>query len=118
MAFLTRPDRSGIMFYVEMYVSTGSDQKRKERPMKLKYSFETMALDDQIVAVPIGTGPEGFHGVIKLNESALEIFNLLKEETTEEAVAAALRSRYGDNPEIPGYVADMVKYLAGEGVLE
>ena len=86
--------------------------------MKLKYNFETMELDDQIVAVPVGEGSQEFRGVVKLNESAMEIFSLLKEETTEEAVIAALRQRYGNDPEIPGFVADMVRYLTGEGVLE
>ena len=86
--------------------------------MKLKYSFETMELDNETIAVPVGADAQDFRGVIKLNESALEIFSLLKEETTEEAVIAALRQRYGNDPEIPGFVADMVSYLTGEGVLE
>lgn len=86
--------------------------------MKLKYSFETMELDNETIAVPIGAGSQEFRGVVKLNESALEIFNLLKEETTEEAVITALQQRYGNDPEIPGFVADMVLYLTGEGVLE
>ena len=86
--------------------------------MKLKYTFETMELDNETVAVPVGADAQDFRGVVKLNESALEIFNLLKEETTEEAVIAALQQRYGNDPEIPGFVADMVRYLTGEGVLE
>lgn len=86
--------------------------------MKLKYTFESMELDDRIIAVPVGDGAQDFRGVVKLNDSAAEIFDLLKQETTEEAVVEALKARYGDDPEIPGFVREAIDYLAQEGVLE
>ena len=86
--------------------------------MKLKYTFESMELEDRIVTVPVGEGAQEFRGVIKLNDSALEIFELLKADTTEEAIAAELVKRHGNDPEIPGYVHEMVECLKGEGVLE
>ena len=86
--------------------------------MKLKYTFESMELDDRIIAVPVGDGAQDFRGVVKLNDSAAEIFDLLKQETTEEAVVEALKARYGDDPEIPGFVQKVVKSLSDEGVLE
>lgn len=86
--------------------------------MKLKYTFETMELDDHIIAVPIGEGAREFRGVVKLNESAAEIFELLKQETTEASVVTLMKRRYGDEREIVGYVHDFINYLANEGVLE
>ncbi len=62
--------------------------------MRLKYAFETMKLDDQTVAVPVGDGSEEFHGVVKLNEAAEDIFNLLKEDTTEDAIVEAMADMY------------------------
>lgn len=85
--------------------------------MKLKYIFERMELDDQIVAVPVGEGSQEFHGVIKLNNSGYEIFELLKNDTTEADIIEVLHKRYGNLPEIEGFVNDMITYLKNEGVL-
>ncbi len=62
--------------------------------MRLKYTFETMKLDDQIVAIPVGEGATDYHGVIKLNETAAVIFELLKQENTEESIIEALEKKY------------------------
>lgn len=86
--------------------------------MRLKVTFECVELDDHIVAVPVGEGAQNFRGVIKLNETAAEIFDLLKDETTEEAIITELNKRYGDDPEIVGFVREMIEYLMNEGALE
>lgn len=86
--------------------------------MKLKYSFENVELDDQIVAVPVGKAAKEFNGVVKLNESALEIFKLLEHETTVDEIVAKLKEQYGDDPDIRRYVEDAIEYLKGEGILE
>lgn len=62
--------------------------------MHLKYTFDTMELDDRIVAIPVGEGANGYHGVIKLNETAAFIFELLKKETTEEEIVKILEEKY------------------------
>ena len=85
---------------------------------KLKYTFETMELDDRIVAVPVGNGAQEFRGVIKLNQSAAEILNLLKQDTTEDTVVAVLKKKYDNDPSIAEYVHEAVEYFKTEGVLE
>jgi len=85
--------------------------------MKLKFLFESMELDDQIVAVPVGKSAQEFRSIIKLNDSAAEMFSLLKQEITEEEMVVALKKTHGDDPEIRGYVQEFVKYLMSEGVL-
>lgn len=64
--------------------------------MKLKQNFETLELDDNVIAVPIGDGSwsKAFHGVIKLNETAAIIFELLQKGTAEEQIVDVLAQKY------------------------
>ena len=57
--------------------------------MKAKYTFEIMELDDGMVAVPVGNDSEQFHGVLKVNETAVFILKLLEHETTEDDIVDA-----------------------------
>lgn len=88
--------------------------------MKLKYEFETMEMDDQVVAVPVGDdAEEALHGIIKLNDSAAVIFGLLKKETTEDEIVEAMKKQYKASEEqIRDYVRGFVDYLAKEGLME
>lgn len=87
--------------------------------MKLKYTFEMMELDDQQMAVPVGEGADEFHGILKLNGSAAEILKLLKEDTTEEAVTAALLEKYDiQEEELRKYVHDYISELKEAGFVE
>ena len=87
--------------------------------MKTKYSFEIMELDDGLVAVPVGNGAEQFHGVLKVNETAVAILKLLNEETTEEAIVGALQKEYtGEREQIAGYVHEFIEKMIAEGVVE
>ena len=54
--------------------------------MKAKYTFEIMEIDDQMMAVPVGEVADELHGILKLNQSAAAILELLKEETSEEEI--------------------------------
>lgn len=77
--------------------------------MRLKYTFETMELEDQIVAVPLGEGADQIHGIIKMNKVAAFIFELLKKETTEEAIIDTMEKEY----DVPRSVlaADVHRYV-------
>lgn len=61
--------------------------------MHLKYTFETMSIDDLIFAVPVGNDNGEIH-VVRLNSTGEVIFNLLKEETTEEKIIEYLLEQY------------------------
>ena len=76
--------------------------------MHLKNHFETMTMRDTLVAVPVGDDV-AFNGAVKMNRTAAAIFELLKKETTEEAIIEALAQRF-DAPkdEIAG---DVRRYL-------
>lgn len=87
--------------------------------MKLKYEFETVELDDQIMAVPVGDRAPDLHGMLRLNETAADMLKLLKEETTEEALADALLSTYaGSREEVLRYVHTFVGQLTDLGLME
>ena len=68
--------------------------------MKLKYTFETVDMVDEIIAVPVGDGAEKVHGVVKLDKSALEIFECLYQDTSIEMIVNYLASKYDDTPEV------------------
>ena len=87
--------------------------------MKAKYSFEIMELDDDMVAVPIGTNGEQFNGVLKINETASAILKLLQVESTEEKIVDALLEEYsGEREEIADYVHSFLEYLKQENIIE
>lgn len=77
--------------------------------MRLKYTFETMELDDQVVAVPVGEGAEAFHGVIRLNETGAFIFELLKNDMTERDIVDAMKKEYDASAE--SLTADIHRYI-------
>lgn len=86
--------------------------------MKLKYTFEMMEIDDQLMAVPVGDGADEFHGILKLNSSAASIFELLKEDTTEEEIVSKLQESYESSDELKTYVHDYIAQLKEAGFVE
>ncbi len=62
--------------------------------MRLKYTFEKMELNGKLYAIPVGDDANDCHGVVKMNGTAAAIFDLLMEDTTEEAIAAAMEKEY------------------------
>ncbi len=87
--------------------------------MKLKYSFIVNEVAGQFVAVVVGDDVGKFNGFIKMNDVGVDIFNLLSEETTVEAVAAALKEKYADTPdeEILQTVKEFTDKLKDQDVL-
>ena len=88
--------------------------------MKLKYEFVTTEIDAQIVAVPVGDDVSEFNGIIKINDSAKAVLDLLSEEITEEEIVALLLKTYtqSSKEEISSYVHEFTMKLKAEGVLE
>ena len=87
--------------------------------MKLKCDFEIMDIGEEFVSVPIGEGAKDCSGVFKLNKTGREIFELLKEDTSEEAIVDILTARYENDKEtITDYVRQVIKTLCENGVIE
>lgn len=62
--------------------------------MRLKYKFEIMDLGTHFIAVPINNKSSEFLGVIKINETASYILELLAEDTTEDRIINAIMVKY------------------------
>lgn len=62
--------------------------------MHLRYQYETMKIVDMVVAVPVGDGTENVKSILKLNRTAATIFDLLKEETSEEQIVETLMKQF------------------------
>lgn len=87
--------------------------------MKAKYSFEIMNLDDEQVAVPVGDGADKFHGILKVNETAVALLKLLEQDTDEEKIVDAILQEYeGEKEQIAEYVHEFVEKLITEGIVE
>ncbi len=83
--------------------------------MKLKYNFVTNEVADKIVAVAVGDDMTAFNGFIKMNETGAFIFNMLKDEVTEEEIVTAMIKEYPDATEeeirstVKDFVAELIK---------
>ena len=62
--------------------------------MKLKYNFVTNKVADMVVAVAVGEDVQKFDGFIKMNDTGAYIFNMLKNDVTEDEITAAMEKDY------------------------
>ena len=58
--------------------------------MKIKEGFVVRKIANQYMAVPVGARAKELHGMIGLNETAAFLWELLKEERTEEELVEEL----------------------------
>ena len=87
--------------------------------MKIKSGFVVRKIANQYMAVPVGARAKELHGMIGLNETAAFLWELLKEERTEEELAALVYEEYEISEEHAlETVQRFCKSLQEEGVLE
>jgi hypothetical protein len=86
--------------------------------MKLKYDFLLRDVGDRAVAVAVGEGSESFQGIISMNRSSKAIFEMLREETSEEEIIQKLMKQYnGTEAFFREEIRKMVMKLRNGGVL-
>ena len=87
--------------------------------MKLKNTFESVDMGDEIIMVPVGKSAEQVHGVLKLNEAGQEIVELLAGETSEEEIVRSLSGKYENDAEtLKKYVRQVVETLRSNDLIE
>lgn len=88
--------------------------------MKLKYNFIVNDVAGKKVAVAVGEDLSNFNGFIKMDENGAFIFNLLKNDVTEDEIISALVEEFGveDNAELREGVSGFIASLVKEGVIE
>ncbi len=87
--------------------------------MKLKEGFVTHKVGDKYISVAVGDATAALNGMVRCNEFANDVFQRLKQETTEREVVAALVEEYdaaGDVVEES--VHTVVEQLRSEGLLD
>jgi hypothetical protein len=68
--------------------------------------------------VPVGEEADELHGILKLNQSAAAILELLKEEISEEEIVQKLLEKYESSEEdMKSYVHDYLAELEEAGIL-
>ena len=86
--------------------------------MKLKYLFENVEIEEQNFAVPLEDCGKDFNGVVKLNKSAADIFQLLKEETDEESIVEQMSKHYDVSKDIlAADVHNIIEEFKAKGLL-
>ena len=86
--------------------------------MKIKNGFVVRKIANQYMAVPVGARAKELHGMIGLNETAAFLWELLKEERTEEELVQGLLAEYDvEEDQASRSVKHFYELLAAEGVL-
>ena len=62
--------------------------------MKWKLTFEKIEINEKTIAVPVGANADEFRGVADLNRTAAFIFDLLKNDITEEEIILEMEKKY------------------------
>lgn len=88
--------------------------------MKLKYNFVTNKVADRIVAVAVGEDANKFSGFIKMNDTGAYIFNMLKNDVTEDEIVASVEREYdgADSEQIRNTVKAFIVKLRESDVIE
>ena len=88
--------------------------------MKLKHAFYYWKKgEDKYTALPIGSGPRHFNGILNMNGPTVSIMKLLETDTTVEEMVSKLKAEYPDSTEqeIRDNVMQLIMQLRMEGLL-
>lgn len=86
--------------------------------MKIRDAFLLREVAGETVVIPSGNAPD-FNFMINLNETGAFLWKKLLEETTEDALVAALLKEYDvEEDAARKHVAAFVSALNGHGILE
>ena len=86
--------------------------------MRLKKGFILHQVGDEHMAVATGEAAKGFNGIVRNNETAAYVFELLQEETTEAEIVKKMCERYdADEARICKDVHRLIEEMRKEGFL-
>ena len=93
----------------------------EQKKIKLACELAVMDMDGEITAVAVGEDAAKFHGMLRLNEEASDIINLLtiSKGITFPNLVASLKTKYTESTpeEIAKFTADYLNELGKEGLL-
>lgn len=80
--------------------------------MKINKEYVITTLSDETILVPVGDENEYFSGVVRTNETAAFLIELLRKDTTEEELVSALLNEYDvDRATAEKHVHEILKKL-------
>lgn len=86
--------------------------------MKLKSGFVLRSVMGKTVVVATGEASKTFHGMIKLNRTAEEIWRGLQEEMTENQISRKISEKYGiSEAQAASDVKELLKRMQEKGFL-
>ena len=82
--------------------------------MKIKEDFKLCHVLDETIVVPTGETSKSFYGMIKLNESAVDIWNWIEDGVSESDLAKKLAEKYElsmekANEDIKAFISQMTE---------
>ena len=87
--------------------------------MRLKHTFESVDMGDEIILVPVGESAAVVHGVLKTNSEAKEIIDALQTDITEEQLNQVFSEKYENAPEeIARYISKTIHVLQDAELIE
>jgi len=87
--------------------------------MKIKEGFVLRRVLDEAIVVASGEASKNFHGMVKLNDSAADIWGWISEGLSESDIAAKLAEKYElDADKAEADVKAMISQMSDNGFLE
>lgn len=87
--------------------------------MKLKEGIVTNSIDGESFAIATGKAANDFNGLVKNNPTAAFIFELLKEEQTEDSIVNAMLEKYEvDEVTVRADVRELLALLKSKKLIE
>ena len=88
--------------------------------MKMLYNFEIMDIGEEFFAVPVGDDRSRFHGMMRLNQDAAEMLQLIQQRSSPEDVLDALLQSHPDleRNDIGQELCNFMNRLIAEGILD
>ena len=68
--------------------------------MKIREGFVLRQVADSWMAVPVGSMAGKIHGLVALNETAADIWNILQDDHSEDEVVEILALNYDEEKEV------------------
>ncbi len=87
--------------------------------MKIKDGFVLRRVLDEAIVIASGEASKSFHGMIKLNDSAADIWGWISENLSESEISAKLAEKYELTPEKAAEdTRAMIEQMLGAGIFE
>ena len=87
--------------------------------MKIKEGYVIRQVMGNYVVIATGEESRNFHGMVKLNETAANIWAYISEGKTEEEIVAAMMEEYEvDEAKLRTDVSKAIEILVAQGLVE